>query len=197
MRAEENGIINILKTICYILGVTLVIIIIFSFLTVDKNHILKIIPFDLILQAITILIAILNLMVFYILTDKINKYSNIKDRPILIFECKNGTWSIINVGAGAALNMIILEYRDDSKKEHSKKKAYSLGINNIFEITWFHKPYEFEVYYTDIFGKVYLSKCNNDITTILESDINQYQKVLDLSDRYISDFPPTTMTPSG
>jgi hypothetical protein len=96
------------------------------------------------------------------------KYREISERPIIIFRVEpgKGRWRIMNLGKGAAMN-IIVAYSNDGESWLYPVKCYSLEPNGFLTITWHSPVYAWRAVYNDVFeDNYYTATCIGDETKI-------------------------------
>lgn len=118
------------------------------------------------IYSISLVVSIINLYLFYLLTSQINNHSMEKDKPILVFVVKPNQWKIKNVGLGAALNIIVIEYRDQEGVKPENAVLYPSLTSSENQNIQFLYPKKFKAFYEDIFGNLHVSSCENYISEI-------------------------------
>lgn len=120
-------------------------------------------------------VTLSNVCLFVIFSLLVYRYNTSVNRPILTFRTEKinphdtyETWQIINLGSGAALNLIVSYKRERSKNwEEPSVKCYSIGKDGKVNLDWLNGSVDIiGVYYKDIYDNEYVAIVGDDISEV-------------------------------
>jgi len=89
-----------------------------------------------------------------------------KIRPILVFEYSQEWWSIRNVGAGQAMDVVFSRLRDGKIHEQVRLPALAAGGSLLLHFAKHDSIHRFAATYRDSEGRAYSSESVRDVSTV-------------------------------